>query len=103
MVPMLAEDPVELPLATTAFTDEPPLLTDTRIGEGGTLVIEGTGEGGRRYDVQGSFDLQDWVHVGQVIALGGEFTITDAKNTGHQEALTGVPGNRIFYRLVLQD
>jgi hypothetical protein len=74
-------------------------------GEDGLLVevIEGEGEPGRLYHVQGSFDLQDWIFVGRVIALGGEFKITDPKNTAFKEEFTGEPGNRIFYRLTLPE
>ncbi|MCC5846129.1 MAG: hypothetical protein JJU05_17915 [Verrucomicrobia bacterium] len=94
---------VKLEVTVPAFTDEPPELTATRVENGGTLVIEGEGEPGRLYHVQGSFDLQDWIFVGRVIALGGEFKITDPKNTAFKEEFTGEPGNRIFYRLTLPE
>ena len=98
MVPAGAGDPVALPLVATPFTDALPEVTSIR-AENGELIIEGTGEPGKLFDVEGSFDLNDWFYAGRVIALGGEFTIKDPLDAGHEEAVTGQSSGRLFYRL----
>ncbi len=98
MVPAGEGDPVTLPLVATPFTDALPEVTSTRT-ENGKLVIEGTGEPGKLFDVEGSFDLKDWFYAGRVIALGGEFSIKDPLDAGHEEAVTGQSSGRLFYRL----
>ncbi|MCH8511723.1 MAG: hypothetical protein LAT83_08710 [Kiritimatiellae bacterium] len=105
MVPAGGGDPVELPLVATAFTDEAPVLTASRVEDGSTLVIEGEGEPGRLYHVEGTYNLQDWIYVGRVIALGGNLKITDPKTTGHLEELELADGTDkpIIYRLVIPD
>jgi hypothetical protein len=93
-------DPINHEFTATPFSDEPPVMPTTRVEGGTTLVVEGKGEPGNLYDVEGSFDLLDWLYVGRVIALDGEFAITDPINAGHQEEVTDESGDRIFYRLV---
>ncbi len=90
--------PVALNLTAVPFTGALPEVVNTRT-ENGRLVIEGTGEPGKLFDVEGSFNLQDWFYAGRVIALGGEFSIKDPLDAGHEEAITGQPGKRVFYRL----
>jgi hypothetical protein len=65
MVPPGAGDPVLLPLVATPFTDAMPTFVYTQT-EQGNWVIDGTGEPGALYDVEGSFDLQDWFFAGRV-------------------------------------
>lgn len=90
--------PVSLNLTAVPFTGGLPEVVNTRT-ENGKLIIEGTGEPGRLFDVEGSFNLQDWFYTGRVIALGGQFSIKDPLDAGHEEAVTGEPGKRVFYRL----
>jgi hypothetical protein len=98
MVPGGGGDPVALPLTATPFTGAMPEMTSVRT-EDGNLKINGTAEPGKQFDVEGSFDVQDWFYTGRVIALNGEFAITDPLDAGHEESVTGQPGKRVFYRL----
>ncbi|MCC5842348.1 MAG: hypothetical protein JJT96_19685 [Opitutales bacterium] len=89
---------VALNLTAVPFTGALPEVVGTR-QESGKLIIEGTGEPGKLFDVEGSFNLQDWFYAGRVIALDGEFSIKDPLDAGHEEAVTGQAGKRVFYRL----
>lgn len=93
---------VQIQLTTEPFTQELPEITSVEIDETNSLVIRGTGEPGKLYEVQGSFDLKNWTFAGRTIALGGTFTITDPWHVEREEEQTGEPGGRIFYRLVNQ-
>lgn len=89
-----------LDLTAEAFTEELPRVTSVRMNEENALVIEGTGQPGKLYEVEGSFELQDWIYVGRVIALDGQFTVTDPNHAEHEEELKGTSSKRLFYRLV---
>jgi len=101
MVPAGPGSPVNLSLVVTPFAGDEPQVTDVRL-EAGNMVVEGTAEAGQLFDVEGSFNLDEWFYAGRVIALDGQFKITDPKNAGHEEWITGQPGNRVFYRLTDQ-
>lgn len=90
--------PALLELTAVPFTGALPEVTRVA-SEAGRLVIEGTGEPGQLYEVEGSFDLQNWRYTGDVIALDGAFTITDLFDAGHEQALTDASSGRLFYRL----
>jgi len=73
------------------------------MNEENALVVEGTGEPGKLYEVEGSFNLQDWIYTGRVIALDGNIAITDEKHAEHEEELSGESSKRIFYRLKIPE
>jgi len=95
--------PFELSLTATPFTNEPPKVTSVGMNEENALVVEGTGEPGKLYEVEGSFNLQDWIYTGRVIALDGNIAITDEKHAEHEEELSGESSKRIFYRLKIPE
>jgi hypothetical protein len=98
MVPEGGGDPVVLPLTVTPFSNALPQVTSVQAAWG-SAVFSGSGEPGQLYEVEGSFDMNNWFFAGRVIALDGEFAITDALDAGHEESITGEPGDRVFYRL----
>jgi hypothetical protein len=98
MVPSDGEGPVPLLLTATPFGGTPAKFTATERAWD-NIIFRGTGEPGQLYEVEGSFDLNGWFYAGRVIALGGEFAVTDELDAGHQESITGEPGQSVFYRL----
>lgn len=98
MVPSGGGDPVGLQLTVTPFSNSLAEVTGAH-AEWGSIVFTGSGEPGQLYEVEGSFDLNKWFFAGRVIALDGEFAITDSLEAGHEESITGEPGNQVFYRL----
>ena len=83
------------------YTDKAPVLTPAHRSDDREFFVMGRAEPGRRYRVEGSQDLDEWLTLGQVTAVEGEFTIKDALDT--------VPGNEesnnqsAFYRVTPLD
>lgn len=84
-------------LTAASFADTEFRLDNVNVNANGDFRLTGSGEAGQRYEVQGSRNLQDWVHLGRVIAVDGRFEVIDKPG---QALPTSGASRSVFYRVV---
>lgn len=91
------------PASQTAldYINTSPILTPVRGDDDREFYLTGRGEPGRRYLIEGSHDLSEWLTLGLVTAVEGEFSITDHSNQASDEGLPIIGST--FYRVTPRD
>ena len=78
------------------FTGDAPSMDEFSVDEDLQFYVGGSGEAGRRYLVEGTRNLKDWMTLGRVVAIDGSFTILDDPE---QALPTEQPAESVVYRL----
>ena len=95
---LVAGERTELSLTAASFEDEPPRLATPRYSDNGFIQMVGQGEPGRQYEAQRSREMDQWIVLGLVSAIDGEFMIVDDPNVAARDSGDGVLSG--FYRVV---
>ena len=85
-------------LTAVSFDNQSPRLSAPVFSDNGFVQVLGVGEEGRQYEVQRSPDLDEWMTLGLVSAIEGNFTIIDDPSVAIGESKDGVQSG--FYRVL---
>ncbi len=95
MIDMIVnENLVTITKTAHPFQNSPVSLKPSISINSNEFIIEGKGEQGRQYEVEASRNLADWIPIGLVSAIDGEFTIIDHPSL----AVDATDNGKVFYR-----